>query len=150
MKKRIVSFVLAVVMLALAAGVVYALFSHMAKSAVNRLEAAKVEVQVIGDPIDLGGITPGSMDTVMFELHNTGTLAVDYTIEYETSGALFEGENPVQLGSLQSGHMEVGEMHYIVVTWALPIGAGNEYNGATGTFQLVVHAQQAVGGYPVH
>lgn len=150
MKKRIVSFVLAVVMLALAAGVVYALFSHMAKSSVNRLEAGKVEVQVIGDPIDLGGITPGSMDTVMFELHNTGTLAVDYTIEYETSGALFEGENPVQLGSLQSGHMEVGEMHYIVVTWALPIGAGNEYNGATGTFQLVVHAQQAVGGYPVH
>ena len=150
MKKRIVSVVLAVVLIALTAGGVYALFSHMAKSAVNRLEAGKVEVTVIGDPIDLGGITPGSMDTVMFEIHNTGTLAVDYTIEYETTGALFEGDNPVQLGSIYSGHMEVGEMHYIVVTWALPIGAGNEYNGASGTFQLVVHAQQALGGYPVN
>jgi spore coat-associated protein N len=148
---KVLAVVVFVVVFALAlARVVDALFSAMVKGSANRLQAGTVEVEVIGDPVNLSDISPGSQGEALFEVHNVGTLPVTYTVNWETSGALFEGANPIELWSLERGRLGVGEVAYIGVTWNFPAEAGNEYQGASGLFTLVVNAQQDVGGYPVH
>jgi len=146
--KKVYAVLIGLLMVALATSAVYALFSMTAKGATNRLEAGRVEVKVVGEPVSVGNITPGSQGEAVFEVHNVGTLPVIYTVSWETEGELFEGEHPVELWSSDSGRIKPGEVNWIAVTWNFPQQAGNEYQGASGTFMLVVNAQQDVGGYP--
>ena len=147
MKKLGLGLVIVVIAL-MVAGTGYALFSATARGGASRLEAGTVAIEVVGEPVNIGNLTPGSMGEALFEIHNTGTLPVVYTVSWETSGGLFEGENPVELGSLRNGRIVPGGVNYIAVTWSFPQSAGNEYQGASGTFELVVTATQDVGAYP--
>jgi len=126
-----------------------ALFNMVSKGADNQLQAGTLQVEVIGDPVDISGITPGTSGEANFEVRNTGTLPAVYMVNLETSGGLFEGNNPVQAYVSDGGSIEPGAVGHIAVKWIFPEAAGNEYQGATGTFAVVINAQQDVGAYPV-
>ena len=149
MKKKLVYAVIIAAAVTLAViGVATALFSMRATGPTNTMQAGTVEVLVTGDPVVLSGVAPGDKGIAEFQVENIGTLPVYYTVKWETTGALFEGVNPVELWSASEGRLQPGQTNTIAVQWLFPEQSGNEYQGASGTFTLVINAQQDVEAYP--
>ena len=148
MKKLGLGLVIVVIAL-MVAGTGYALFSATARGGASRLEAGTVAIEVVGEPVDLSGIAPGDRGEVVFEVVNTGTLPLSFLLDVEKGGTLFEGGNPVIVSyEVYSAQLAPGARSMVAVTWSFPQSAGNEYQGASGTFELVVTATQDVGAYP--
>ena len=127
----------------------YALFTDIARSGFSRLEAGVLSVEVEGEPVRLSGIVPGDAGEVVYKVTNTGTMAANISVTVETTGGLFEGDNPVGVhAQYRYSYLDVGHTTQITVWWSFPEIAGDDYQGAYGEFEIVVHAEQAIGGYP--
>ncbi len=151
MNKRVGAVLAGLLLVAIATGAGYALFSMTVRSGTSRLEAGKVEIALHGDAVSLAGIKPGDGGDAIFTVTNTGTLPVVYTFEVETAGELFEGINPVVIYTPAiptSPYLNVGSSSEIFLGWYMPEDAGNEYQGAAGEFTVVVTATQAIEAYP--
>jgi len=147
-KKTLIGIAIALLLVLITVSVGYGLFSAVAKSKENRLQSGKVAVELSGEPVTLNNIQPGDRGEVFFEIKNTGTLPVVYTVNFETSGKLFEGNSAVVLFGFEGKYLDVGETQHIPISWYFPEEAGDSYQGASGTFVVVVNAQQATNGYP--
>ncbi len=123
-----------------------ALFTDSATSEDNTFTAGTLDIEA-GTTWWAGSvdnIKPG--DTMVFTvpITNAGSLPLNYTVSAEVSGDLAEGDNPVVVTSIvpDAGSLDVLGGADIVVTLTMPLDAGNEYQGKSGTLDVTIDAVQ--------
>lgn len=149
MKNKVLSVLAGLLLVAIVTGAGYALFSATVRSSTNRMKSGTVDVALHGGVSILYQISPGEWGYHEYKIKNTGNLPAIIQVDFDTKGQLFEGETPVELWTgYYHEHLAVGETKEIFVYWEMPIDAGNEYQGTTGEYTLVVTATQAIEAYP--
>ncbi|MDA8234129.1 MAG: TasA family protein [Clostridia bacterium] len=171
MKKRLLLSLMTVAMISvLVAGASFALFSANTTNGGNTLTAGTVtlgEPRVVNATLD--NIAPGdSGDVIDYTVTYTGNLPAWLGVKVWTSGSLFAGTSPatvtvadgntntyVASSSIPTNPTVIkkaagattafnnAETVTFDVNYAFPIGAGNEYQGATGTVNLALYAVQS-------
>lgn len=133
----------------------FALFTSSATNSGNTFSAGTLAVSDItsgtlsSQEINAANLAPGDTKQMVMTVQNTGSLdewvKIDSaaTTSSET-GALFAGTSPLTL-TLDSNVVKLtpGATQNFNVTYSLPIGADNSYQGASGTFSVKVDAVQA-------
>jgi spore coat-associated protein N len=136
----------------LIAGGSFALFSDTATNAENTFTAGTVTLEagssVISPEQFISNLAPGDSGTIQVTVQNTGSLDAWVRVNEANSilgGALFEGDHPLQIHFEDVGYVLLGsgESTSVTVNYSFPLEAGNEYQGASGSFALSFDAVQA-------
>lgn len=140
----------------LLAGGSFALFTSNTTNTGNTFTAGTVSLQsltngpVASQAVFFNSLAPGDNGDVKLKVKNNGNLAEWVHINTTASdaskstGGLFGGANPLALTYestavlLQPGQEKEFNIHY-----NFPLAADNSYQGATGTFNVVVDGVQA-------
>lgn len=162
MKKNIIGilfvFLFLVTATLLMSGTTAALFSDSFENPSNSFSTGRVYINLNqGNDtqfLNVDNLMPGQASASPFTISNSGTLDFYYTIQIITAGVLVEGEHPLEFsiqdfqGNLITSNtklfLSAGEEETLSVNWYMPLEAGNEYQGATASLGLFVHASQAV------
>ncbi|MBS4007218.1 MAG: SipW-dependent-type signal peptide-containing protein [Clostridium sp.] len=133
---------------ALVGGATMAIFTDEAVNEGNTFTAGTIDINTVGAttlPLAAGNMAPGDTVTGSFTVENDGTLELRFDVSAEGSGALFLGDTPATVGGLEDDQdvvLEPGESAIVSFTVELPIGANNDYQGATGTVDFTIEAEQ--------
>ena len=134
---------------ALIGGATMALFTDTAANTGNSFAAGTVDITVGATGVIVGAanMAPGDTRTGSFTVTNAGSLELRFDVSAATAGALFGGLTPAVVGGLtddQNIVLAPGASATVTFTVALPIGAGNTYQGAAGTVDFTIAAEQTV------
>lgn len=165
MKKRLALSILAVAAISLiVSAATYALFTASTDNVGNTFTAGTVS---LGQPanalLNVENIVPGDSDSAgTFEITYTGSLDAWLGLDTSCTGELLEGNNPLQVTIVDFKKSDDEERIYnnnlknqvvgvvtngaeigFKVVYAMPLAAGNEYQGKGATVSLTVHAVQA-------
>lgn len=155
MKKILMSLATVGALSALVTGASFALFTASTTNENNTFSAGTV---TLGDvvPFSCGvstdNMAPGDTGSCSVTVEYTGSLDAWIGVDFTTDGALFTGANPMQvtvpsgtqvLGKYVLGEYSDGESASVTVDYEFPLAAGNEYQGAEGTIDLMFHAVQS-------
>ena len=138
-------------------GTTAALFSDSIQNSSNIFSTGRLSIILNqGDDtqlLNVDNLMPGQAGSSPVTISNSGSLDFFYTIEIITAGALVGGEHPLEViiqdfhGNLVTANtkrfLSAGEEETLSVNWYMPIEADNEYQGATASLGLYVHASQA-------
>ena len=103
---------------------------------------------------DIENMAPGDTIYGSFDVANTGTLPLWFTVTAETSGVdgfynLFDGNFPAVVKIDEYNNiLEPGKGTTISFSVRLPIDADNEYQGAKGNLKFKIHAEQLAHNTP--
>jgi hypothetical protein len=90
-------------------------------------------------------MAPGDTRSSSFVVRNAGTLDLRFDVSATPTGALFGGTHPAEVLTLADDQNVVlipGGFHTVNYSVYLPFGAGNEYQGAAGTVNFTIAAEQ--------
>lgn len=131
-------------------GGTFALFSATAENSGNTFTTGSVAIDAGSVAVFSGAVyanlAPGDSGTATLTVTNTGTLEAFIKVDDidNLSGGLFDGgPNQLQITyddsvkKVAPGGTATFDIHYL-----LPLDAGNEYQGETGTFDILVKAVQ--------
>lgn len=141
---------------ALVGGATFAWFTSSASNDNNQFTAGTVVLGVYDNlsgleqtspMFNLPSIAPGDKGSYVLKVTNTGSLALKYDMTLNKSiGGLFAGLNPVTVKVFDASDNEItlsdkrtlesGTSETLTVKWDFPQAATDEYQGATGTFNL--------------
>jgi len=156
----IVAFVLTMIGALLVGGATVALFTDTAENTDNEFAAGTLQVALDkqGDAkyFDLSNIAPGDSGSATVTVSNNGSLELRYKFnDLEKTGYLVVGGDHSIVFTLKNGDqvLETGEngtflilepnqSQDITVEWQMPMDAGNDYQGETGTVGISVYAEQ--------
>jgi len=134
---------------ALVGGATMAWFTDTATNVGNTFTAGTVDITVgattlaiVPAPLNMA---PGDIATGSFVVTNAGTLGLRFDVSAVGAGALFVGYTPALVGGLvddQNVVLAPGTSATVAFTVALPLGAGNAYQAATGTVDFTISAEQ--------
>lgn len=140
----------------LIAGGTFALFTSTTSNNGNTFTAGTVSITdytggtVIGQDVNFSNLAPGDTKTLTMTVKNTGTLESWVKIDEAATkasrnGDLFwGGANDVALTlDTKVVKLSPGASTTFNVTYTFPKGAGNEYQGKSGSFNVVVNAVQS-------
>jgi spore coat-associated protein N len=157
-KSLVVAFLLTMIGALLIGGATMAWFTSEDKNTDNSFAAGTFEISLDKDDgvekyFNIENTFPGDEGSAEIVVTNEGSLPMDYYFKLETSGALFEGEFPVQvkindtagnqitdLGAERK--LDAGQSEKFVIFYLMPEDAGNDYQGATGTLDITVKGNQ--------
>lgn len=140
---------------AMVAGGSFALFTSSATNSNNTFTAGTVVVDDVtggtlsSQEVNAANLAPGDGKTLTMTVKNDGTL--DEWVQIDSAktaaselGGLFGGATPLTL-ALDNKVVKLapGQTTTFNVTYSLPLAADNTYQGANGTFNVVVDAVQA-------
>ncbi|MBT9173545.1 MAG: Spore coat-associated protein N [Syntrophomonadaceae bacterium] len=146
--KMFMSMLVIALAAALVGGATMALFTDTAANAGNTFTAGTVDVEVgavPAVPVAITNMAPGDTYNGSFTVRNAGTLELRYSVSAAAAGALFGGPTPAVVGGLgddQNVVLAPGASAAVSFTVALPIGAGNDYQGDVGTVDFTISAVQ--------
>jgi len=137
----------------------YAWFTSTAKSEDNVFTAGTLEIEAnekYSFTKDIDNIYPSWEDSNTITIKNVGTLPLKFKVTMTASdGDLFKGEYPLQISINGGPYVNVGEFEPfvynnldrdseidLVMSYRFPEGAGNDYQGATGTLSFTIDATQ--------
>ena len=158
-KKVIISLVLIAIMaFGIGAGS-YAWFTSEAKSEDNVFTAGTLKIEANETKRfekDINNIYPSWEDSNTITIVNAGTLPLKFRVLMEASESeLFSGDYPLQIKindedytSVEDfepfvfGSLDVGASVDLEISYKLPEGASNDYQGKTGTLSFTFEATQ--------
>ena len=160
-KKAIISLVL-IAMLAFGIGAgSFAWFTSQATSADNVFTAGTLEIkanETVQFSKDISNIYPVWSDSNTIKISNTGTLPLKFRVSMTTSNdtGLFSGNHPLQIKINDGEWVNVGAIQPeefntplaaagetdLVMSYRLPEGADNSYQGKAGTLNFTFDATQ--------
>ena len=145
--KMFMSMLVIALAAALVGGATMALFTDTAANAGNTFTAGTVEITVGTTTLaaNATNMAPGDTRDGSFVVTNAGTLELRYSVSAATTGDLFGGPTPAVVGGLgddQNVVLAPGASATVSFTVALPIGAGNDYQGDGGTVDFTISAVQ--------
>ncbi|MDD2482403.1 MAG: TasA family protein [Lutispora sp.] len=160
-KKAIISLVL-IAMLAFGIGAgSFAWFTSQAVSEDNVFTAGELEIeanQTVNFTKDLSNIYPSWNDSNTITIKNVGTLPLKFKVGMSTSSdtGLFSGNYPLQIKINDGEWVNVGAFQEVefntpldvdgttnlVMSYRLPEGADNTYQGKSGTLNFTFDATQ--------
>ncbi|HHW40037.1 MAG TPA: hypothetical protein GXX19_02610 [Syntrophomonadaceae bacterium] len=151
MKKKIaMSLIIIGLVSALIGGATFAIFTSTATNADNTFAAGTVKIAA-GDVVQTSALTvsnlaPGDVYSGKFTVSNTGSLELRFDTTANASGALFSGANPAVItidpAFVSDVVLAPGASVDVPFTVSFPIAADNSYQGASGTFNFTVSAEQ--------
>lgn len=117
----------------------FALFTAEATNEGNTFATGTLTIEDItnGDgsaAFNVRNMAPGDSGEGTIIIKNTGSLDAWVKVDsVDTEGALFEGDNPLEL-NYDGGTIEIkaGDSEEFEVNYEFPVDAGNEYQGASG------------------
>lgn len=138
----------------------FALFSAQTANQQNTFTAGTVELGTVTGftcSVHAGGLAPGDSGNCAVSVTYTGSLEAWIGVTASGNGALFSGANPMAITSVTDGATALaqvggkyvigtrnnGESAAVTINYAFPLAAGNEYQGASGTVDLMFYAVQA-------
>lgn len=158
--RLMISFLTIIVGALLIGGTTVAYFSSSAQNTGNSFASGTLQVELDKEDgdfyFDLANISPSDSGAVSVVISNSGSLDLQYEVVLALTGDLSIGENPLALTLLDEGEesidltkkrtIKVDESETLLITWEMPLEAGNEYQGATGTLNILVNAEQRTEG----
>jgi len=133
----------------------FALFTSTASNTGNTFTAGTVVVtdttggKVAAQEVNFANLAPGDGKTLQMTVKNEGTLEEWVKIDSAATtltetGALFGGDTPLTL-TLTAAPVKLapGATATFDIPYSFPIAANDTYQGATGSFNVVVDAVQA-------
>jgi spore coat-associated protein N len=133
----------------------FALFTGTATNSGNAFTAGKVQISDVtgksafSQTAHFNNLAPGDSESANVSVQNTGNLDawvyLDGPASIQTeSGAVFHGAHPLAI-TFHSNPvlLHPGETKGLSVSYSLPRDAGNEYQNASGTMDIVIDAVQA-------
>jgi len=156
MKKQM-GITLAIVALGamLIGGGTFALFTDTATNAGNTFTAGTLVLEDVTDgtavsqTVYFDNLAPGDSEPFFVTVRNNGTLDAWVKIDKDKTnesmvGELFAGDYPLEIGFDDTAVLvKAGEEVNLNLTYLFPLEADNTYQGASGSFDLVVQAVQA-------
>jgi len=148
MKTRMfMSMMVIALVAALVGGATFAVFTSSSMNANNTFSAGTVEITLgteTTDAVAMGNMAPGDVVAGSFVVENTGSLELYYVVTPIAGGALFAGANPafVTVTANENGVLAPGASATVAYTVTLPLAAGNEYQGVSGSLQFDINAVQ--------
>ncbi|MBT9147364.1 MAG: Spore coat-associated protein N [Syntrophomonadaceae bacterium] len=151
--KILMSIMIIALATALVGGATVALFTDTATNPGNTFSAGTVIVDVGPTPVTpviITNMAPGDTNSGSFTVVNNGTLALKYSVTAVASGPLFNVQAP-PLGATPAvltitggttGTLPPGGSTLVTYTVALPLTAGNQYQGDSGTVDFTINAVQ--------
>jgi predicted ribosomally synthesized peptide with SipW-like signal peptide len=137
-------------------GATVAWFTGDAENTNNNFQSGTLKIKLDREQgnyyFDIHNIAPGDQGRQAIVISNTGSLDLVYQVSYTITGVLAEGEHPLECQLLNSSDERIdldlerrlasGQQEPVTITWKMPEEAGNEYQGGTARFDLVVSATQ--------
>lgn len=153
MKKNLIITALVFVVMAsmLIGGGTTALFTSSVTNANNPFTAGTVIIKdisaqpAVSTTKYFNNLAPGDSETFNITVQNQGTLTAKVNIkEIQTSGNVFEGKYPLVLTILDNSLqvVEPGKTATFQIKYDFPLDADNSYQGAKGSVNIVVYAEQ--------
>lgn len=156
MKRRILfSLVVIVAATALLAGFTYAVFTDQVMSDKQTFSAGTVNIDVDGEDVEfettfhMSNMEPGDSSSQVITINNKGSLGVLYYVyvdyEYNPSDIWRCDPNGYSLqawAAPDAGVLAAGASTNVTLNALLPLAAGNDCQGKTGTLRVTVHAVQ--------
>ncbi|HEU4962525.1 MAG TPA: TasA family protein [Bacilli bacterium] len=158
MKKKIA---LAMLSTALGAALVgagsFAIFTSSAQNTNNTFTAGTLNISLDKPDgtkyFDITNMAPGDSGSAPFTVTNNGSLELRYDLTGSLTGALAAGANGLKVTIKDSAGnvitpgdtnrvLAAGASETLTISWALPLAAGNEYQGTTAQFGVFVAAEQ--------
>lgn len=152
------AYILFMVFSLITGGTTVALFTSTTTNTGNTFAAGRLEI-ALDQPngvhyFDVENLAPGDSGESPVVVINTGSLALQFTIETILTGTLAEGDHPLVVSildsegiplNLENKHiLTVGETATLMVTCHLPLKAGNEYQGGSAQLGIRVFAEQII------
>ncbi len=157
-KSLIVAFLLTMIGALLIGGATVAWFTSQDTNTDNSFAAGTLEISLdkedqVEKYFEVGNMQPGDEGSTEIVVTNEGTLPLDFSFTLETSGALFDGEDPLQVKindiagnkvtDPSTEHtLEANETRTFVIFYLMPGDADNDYQGAAGSLNIIVNANQ--------
>jgi hypothetical protein len=154
MKSRIlVSMLVIALSAALVGGATMSIFKAQGETDEQTYAAGTVEItageQTFHEIDTLENMAPGDTIYGSFDVANTGTLPLWFTVTAETSEVdgfynLFDGNFPAVVTIDEYNNIIEPDDEETTISFSvrLPIGAGNEYQGAKGNLKFKIYAEQ--------
>jgi predicted ribosomally synthesized peptide with SipW-like signal peptide len=150
------TFTLIVIGALLIGGATVAWFTSTAENTRNSFQSGTLNIKLDREQgnyyFDIHNIAPGDQDSQPIVVSNTGSLDLVYQISYTIAGVLAEGEHPLEIQIFNISEecidqgfdrrLTSGQQEVLTITWKMPEEAGNEYQGGTAQFDLLVKASQ--------
>ncbi len=157
-KGLVVAFLLTMIGALLIGGATVAWFTSEDSNTDNTFAAGTFEISLDKDDIvekyfNIGNTFPGDQGSAEIVVTNQGSLDMKYTFSLETRGDLFQGEFPVVIRLFDANGEEItnlsaerelgaGNNESFTITYEMPGDAGNNYQGAQGSLDIKVIANQ--------
>jgi len=154
MNKKILMSIMAIGLVAMLAGTgLYAVFTSTDTSGPHTFTAGTLIITAGGATWKAGinsqNLKPGDTLTLEIPVTNGGTLPLDYTITWVIGGALSTGSTPCVVSQIRvdgvvtaSDSLGVGGSDNVQIDITMPSGAGNAYQGLSGTITVTFNAEQ--------
>jgi predicted ribosomally synthesized peptide with SipW-like signal peptide len=145
--KMFMSMLVIALAAALVGGATMAIFTDTETNTGNTFTAGTVTLGIGSTTLEAnaGNMAPGDVRGGSFNVTNTGLLELRFDVSAATSGNLFAGATPATVGGLaddQNVVLAPGASATVNFTVSLPLAAGNSYQGATGTVDFTIEAEQ--------
>jgi predicted ribosomally synthesized peptide with SipW-like signal peptide len=152
----LITFILLVIGALLIGGATVAWFTSSAENTRNSFQSGTLDIKLDREQgnyyFNIQNIAPGDQGSQQVAISNKGSLDLVYQISFTIAGVLAEGENPLEIQLLNSSEERIdtgserrlasGQQEPLTITWKMPEEAGNEYQGGTARFDLLVNASQ--------
>lgn len=155
----LIAFVLIMIGALLIGGATVALFTDIAQNTDNVFAAGTLSIDLTkqfgADSFNFSNIAPGDNGSDTIVVQNTGSLELRYRMDSLTkTGYLLnnEGDHPMEftftVGSEAFQPVNTtrvlgpGNSETITVNWEMPLAAGNDYQGESGTLGISFSAEQ--------
>jgi spore coat-associated protein N len=157
-KGLVTAFLLTMIGALLIGGATVAWFTSEDSNTDNSFAAGTLEISldkadVVEKYFNIKNTFPGDEASAKIVVSNEGSLALDYYFSLASRGSLFEGTNPLKININDAAGNEVsdlnaerrlgpGESETFVIFYYMPVEADNSYQGAQGTLDIKVVANQ--------
>lgn len=133
----------------------FAYFSDSASSTGNTFSAGTLDISAGTSTWSAGvnNMKPGDTKTLTLTVNSLGTLPLNYTVSTALGGVLAGGINPCYVSAVridgvaatadsltEASGADASDTVEVDVT--MPAGAGNEYQGQSGTLDITINALQ--------
>lgn len=144
--KIFMSMLMIALVAALVGGATFALFTDTTTNADNTFAAGTVDISAGAQTytVAINNMAPGDSIPGSFVVKNEGSLKLWYQVTSSAAGALFQGATPAVVvpPATEWAALDPGQSATISYNVSLPLAAGNEYQGVSGTLGFIVNAEQ--------
>ncbi|MCB2202516.1 M73 family metallopeptidase [bacterium] len=155
-KSLVVAFLLTIVGALLIGGATMAWFTSEDTNEDNSFAAGTLEISLDKDNgqkyFDIKNIQPGDHGATELTVSNVGSLALNFNFSLTKESGLFDGKKPLVIVITDRSNkvvdpeaihnLQAGSEETYTISWSMPEGASNDYQGASGRLGIGVYAEQ--------